>query len=70
MSEVSYGFDAPGIMRTLIFFGGLTVIAGFSIPLISENTVLKYIGYLIILVSAVFSILGLAVFAYGLKGCG
>lgn len=68
MSKVNYGIDAPGIMRNLIVFGALTVVAGFAIPMLSDNTILKYISYLIVLVGAVFFFLGIAMFAYGLKG--
>jgi arsenite methyltransferase len=68
MSKVNYGIDAPSIMRNLIVFGTLTVIAGFAIPFVSDNTILKYISYLIVLVGSVFFILGIAMFVYGLKG--
>ena len=68
MSKVNYGIDAPGIMRNLIVFGALTVVAGFTIPLVFDDTILKYISYLIILVGFFFFILGIAMFAYGLKG--
>ena len=68
MSKVNYGFDAPGIMRNLIVFGALTVVAGFAIPMLSSNTILKYISYLIILVGCVFFLLGISMLVYGLKG--
>ena len=68
MSRVNYGIDAPSIMRNLIVFGALIIVAGFAIPLLSDKTILKYISYLIDLVGAVFFILGIAMFAYGLKG--
>jgi len=68
MSKVNYGIDAPSIMRNLIVFGALTVVAGFAIPLFSDYTILKYISYLIVLVGAIFFILGIAMFAYGLIG--
>ncbi len=68
MSKIKYGIDAPGIMRNLIVFGALTVLAGFAVPLLSDNTILKYVSYLIVFVGAVFFILGIAMFAYGLKG--
>lgn len=68
MSKVNYGIDAPGIMRNLIVFGGLTVVAGFAIPMLSDNTILKYISYLIVLVGFVFFLLGISMLVYGLKG--
>ncbi len=68
MSKVNYGIDAPGIMRNLIVFGALTIVAGFVIPMLSDNTILKYISYLIILVGAVFFILGISMVVYGVKG--
>ncbi len=68
MNKVNYGIDAPGIMRNLIVFGALTIVTGFAIPLLSDNTILKYLSYLIVLIGAVFFILGIAMFAYGLKG--
>ena len=68
MSKVNYGFDAPGIMRNLIIFGALTVFAGFATPLLFDNIILKYISYLIVLAGSIFFILGIAMFAYGIKG--
>jgi len=68
MKKVNYGIDAPGIMRNLIVFGALTDIAGFAIPMLSENIIIKYISYLIILVGFVFFLLGISMLVYGLKG--
>lgn len=68
MKKVNYGFDAPGIMRNLISFGALVLSIGFAFPLYSDNTNLKYFSYFVIVLGAVFFILGLAMFAYGLKG--
>ena len=68
MSKVNYGIDAPSIMRNLIVFGALTVVAAFAIPLFSDDIILKYFSYLIVLVGSIFFILGIAMFAYGLKG--
>lgn len=68
MKKVNYGFDAPSIMRNLIIIGALTVITSFAIPLLSDNTLLKYISYLILFVGSIFFILGIAMFAYALKG--
>jgi len=68
MNKINYGIDAPGVMRNLLFFGALTVVTGFVIPLVSDNSIVKYTGYLIILIGSVFFILGMAMLAYGLKG--
>ncbi len=68
MNKVNYGIDAPGIMRNLIVFGALTIVAGFAIPLFSDNTTLQYISDLVNLVGTVFFISGIAMFAYALKG--
>ena len=68
MKKINYGFDAPDIMRNLIIFGGLTIIVSFAIPLLSENSILKYTSYLVFLIGSFFFILGIAMFAYGLKG--
>jgi arsenite methyltransferase len=68
MSKVNYGIDAPSIMRNLIVFGVLIIIAGFTIPFLSENIILKYLSYLVVLFGSVFFILGMAMFVYGLKG--
>jgi arsenite methyltransferase len=68
MKKVNYGFDAPAIMRNLIIFGALTIIIGYSVPLYFDNSIVKYFGYLVIIVGSVFFILGNAMFAYGLKG--
>ena len=68
MEKVNYGIDASGIMLNLLFLGALTVIAGFAIPLFTGNAILKYISYLVIFIGIIFSILGIAMFEYGLKG--
>jgi arsenite methyltransferase len=68
MSRVNYGIDAPGIMRNLMVFGALTIFAGFIIPWLSDNTILKYFSYVTIFAGAVFFIPGVAMLAYGLKG--
>ena len=68
MTKVNYGIDAPGTMRNLIVFGALTVVAGFVIPLFSDNIILKYINVFVILAGAFFFVPGVAMFAYGLKG--
>lgn len=68
MKKVNYGMDAPTIMHNLIILGAMTVLSGFAIPFLFNNIILKYSSYLIILVGAVFFILGIAMFAYTLKG--
>lgn len=68
MKKVNYGFDAPGIMRNLISFGALVIAIGFAFPLYSDNKILKYFSYFVILLGAVFFILGMAMLAYSLKG--
>ena len=68
MKKINYGIDAPRIMRNLILLGALTVVIGFSIPLLKDNTIIKYISYLVILFGTVFFSLGIAMFAYGLEG--
>ena len=68
MSKVNYGIDAPSIMRNLIVFGVLTVVAGFALPSLSDNAFLKYVSYLTVLIGFVFFILGIAMLVYGLKG--
>ncbi len=68
MNKVNYGIDAPGIMINLIVFGALTVSVGAVISLILDSTILKYFSYLVSLVGFIFFILGIAMFAYALKG--
>ena len=68
MKKVTYGFDAPGIMRNLIGFGLLVLVLGLALPLYSHSTILKYFCYLVCLLGTVFFLLGIAMFAYGLKG--
>ncbi len=68
MNKVNYGIDAPGIMRNLIVFGAFTIIAGFTVLLLFESTLLNYISYLVIIAGCIFFILGMAMLAYGLKG--
>ena len=55
-------------MRNLIVFGALPIVAAFVILLLSDSTILKCISYSNVLISSVFFILGIAMFAYGLKG--
>jgi hypothetical protein len=68
MKKVTYGIDAPSIMRNLIIFGALIIVVGFAIPSIFNNTIFKYIGYLIVLVGFIFFVLGMAMLAYAIKG--
>lgn len=68
MKKVTYGFDAPGIMRNLMSFGLLVLVVGLALPLYSPNLILKYFCYLVCLLGTVFFLLGIAMFAYGLKG--
>lgn len=68
MARVNYGIDAPGIMRNLLVFGALAIVAGISIPFISSIVFLKYFSYIIIAAGIVFFLLGIAMFAYGLEG--
>ena len=62
MSKVNYGIDAPSIMKNLISFGALVLLIGFAFPLYSDNTILKYFSYLVILMGAVFFLLGIAMY--------
>jgi ubiquinone/menaquinone biosynthesis C-methylase UbiE len=68
MSKVNYGIDAPSIMRNLLLFGALTIIAGVAIPLLSGNTILKIGSYGVVVVGFFFLILGVEMLVYGLKG--
>ena len=68
MKKINYGIDAPSIMRNLIIFGALIITGGISLKLFSGNTILQYLSYLTILIGAIFFILGIAMFAYGLIG--
>ncbi len=68
MKKVNYGFDAPAIMRNLCIIGFLVIIIGFIIPSFFENSILKYISYLIVLIGIVLSIFGVSMFVYGIKG--
>ncbi len=68
MNKINYGFDAPAIMRNLIIFGILVPVIGFSIPYFSDNTILKYISFLVVAVGIVLLILGTSMYVYGIKG--
>ena len=68
MAKINYGFDAPGIMRNLISFGALVLSIGLAFPLYSSNNILKFFSYFVIVLGVVFFLLGIAMFAYGLKG--
>ena len=68
MKKVNYGFDAPSIMRNLCIFGFLSILIGFVIPNFFDNSIVKYVSYLIILVGFILAILGVSMFVYGIKG--
>jgi ubiquinone/menaquinone biosynthesis C-methylase UbiE len=68
MSKVNYGTDAPDIMRNLILFGMIIAIAGLRLPLLSPNIILTIISYLMLGFGTIFFLLGIAMFAYSLKG--
>lgn len=68
MNKVNYGFDAPGIMRNLLISGSLAIITAIAIPLFSENTILKYSSYFILVIGFILFLLGISMFAYGIKG--
>jgi len=68
MKQVNYGFDAPGIMRGLAGFGSLVISVGIALPVFFDNGLLQYFCYFILVVGSVLFVLGLAMFAYGLKG--
>lgn len=68
MNKINYGFDAPAIMRNLIIFGITVPLIGFSITYFSDNTILKYISFLVIFVGFVLLILGTSMYFYGIKG--
>lgn len=68
MRKVNYGFDAPGIMRNLLSFGALVLFIGFALLFCSESLVLKGFSCFMIVLGAVFFVLGIAMFAYGMKG--
>lgn len=68
MKKINYGFDAPGIMRNLISFGAMVLSIGIVFPIYFDNHILKYFSYAVIVIGAIMFILGIAMFAYGLKG--
>jgi arsenite methyltransferase len=68
MQKPNYGFDAPSIMRNLIILGIILTVIGFSIPFIFDNSFLRYLVYLLILVGLVLLILGTSMYFYGTTG--
>ena len=68
MNKVNYGIDALGIMRNLILFGAIVIGIGVSINLYIVNIFVHYISYLILFAGIIFFLLGIAMFAYELKG--
>jgi arsenite methyltransferase len=68
MDKIHYGYDAPGIMRNLILFGALGILASTGFIQKSNHPGLQVTGYLIAFAGIVFFTLGLAMLAYGLKG--
>jgi hypothetical protein len=67
MNKLNYGFDAPAIMRNLIIFGILVPFVGLLIPYFTENTILKYSGFLIIFVGLKRLIINMIVKRFGVK---
>lgn len=68
MGIVKYGIDAPDIIRNLIIFCALTAIFELIISTLLDNTVIKFVSCLIIIGGSIFFMLGIAMFAYGMKG--
>ena len=68
MNKINYGFDAPAIMRNLIIFGIIVPLIGLCVPYFSDNVVLKYLSYGIVLGGVVLLILGSSMYFYGIKG--
>lgn len=68
MNKINYGFDAPAIMRNLILFGILIPIIGFTILFFTQNTILNYSSYLVIIIGMILFILGSSMYFYGIKG--
>jgi arsenite methyltransferase len=68
MNKINYGFDAPAIMRNLIIFGIILPLLGFSILYFTDNTILKYLSFLIIFVGVILLMLGTSMYVYGIKG--
>ncbi|MFX5705828.1 hypothetical protein ABTE52_22845, partial [Acinetobacter baumannii] len=55
-------------MRNLTVFGALIIAVGFLLSFLSANLFLNIISYFIVVVGSIFFILGVAMFAYGIKG--
>jgi arsenite methyltransferase len=68
MNRINYGFDAPSIMRNLIVFGILILSAGVSIAYFTDNTILNYLSFLVIVGGVILLILGTSMYVYGIKG--
>ena len=68
MNKAHYGFDAPGIMWGFLLFGIPATIAGFVLPHMTDLTVLKTAGYLLVAVGIVVALLGASMFFYGVYG--
>jgi ubiquinone/menaquinone biosynthesis C-methylase UbiE len=68
MGKVDYGFDAPGIMRNLLIFGGLIIAIGFTIGIFTDHVIFTYCFFFLVFIGLILLILGLSMVAYGLKG--
>ncbi len=68
MQKPNYGFDAPAIMRNMIIFGIIIQIIGLLIPNFTENIMLLYLSYLVILGGVILLILGTSMYIYGIYG--
>lgn len=68
MNKISYGFDAPGIMRNFLVFGSLLFVGSTAIFFLSESLLLTLVGYLLLIGTLVLLTLGGVMFFYGIKG--
>jgi arsenite methyltransferase len=68
MNKINYGFDAPAIMRNLIVLGIIVPILGFLITYFTNNVILTYVSFAIVLVGIVLLVLGTSMYVYGIKG--
>lgn len=68
MSKVSYGYDAPDIMRNFLLFGSTAIAAGILLIGFSLQSILIFIGYALLSIGIVLLFLGISMVAYGLIG--
>ena len=60
--KLDYGFDAPDIMRNFLVFGTIGILASIFAVSNFENSILKIVSVIILLVTLIALTLGLSMY--------